>query len=408
MAHFIGGTPMASTARCPREWAEALEPEFLNKDLATRSTDLPAAKREHSQEPDKFRTEFDRDYTRILHSRAFRRLRHKPQVFIDPLNDHICTRLEHSLLVASVSRTISKALGLNNELVAAIAVGHDLGHAPFGHEGERCLGKLAEGVGLGFKHEPHSLRVVDRLERMYKAHPGLNLTFAVRDGIACHCGEKIDQRLSPDRKKQPASLKRPKVGMRPATLEGCVVRFADVVAYLGRDLEDAMMLDVGIVTKKQIPSVVKRVLGDDNRSIMGSLIGDIVANSKGKGDCIAMSDRKMKALLALMDFNNEAIYKSPKVKERFKQISKAMGFMFEEIVALITDAKKKGVDDGELFADRRDKENWVTVLSSFLTEDIQDWWREKPAQLTVDFIAGMTDAFFIRAFQEMFLPYGTV
>lgn len=396
---------MAGTARCPRKKAEELEPEFLSK-FATKSTDLPAASRQYPLEPDEFRTQFDRDYTRILHSRAFRRLRHKTQVFIDPLNDHICTRLEHSLLVASVSRTISKALGLNNELVAAIAVGHDLGHAPFGHEGERCLGKLAEGKRLRFEHEPHSLRVVDRLERMYKAYPGLNLTFAVRDGIACHCGEMPDQRLSPDRKKQPASLNRTKVGKRPATLEGCVVRFADVVAYLGRDLEDAMMADVGIVTKKQIPSVVKRVLGDDNRSIMGSLIGDIVANSKG--DYIAMSDRAMKALLVLKDFNYEEIYESLKVKERFRQIHKAMGFMFGEIVMLIADAQKNGVDDKGLFAGRRDKENWVEVLYLFLTEDIQDWRQEKPAQLAVDFIAGMTDSFFIRAFQEMFLPYGTV
>jgi len=201
---------VTNAAGCPREQAEALEPHFLNK-FATKSTDLPAASREYEQKPDKFRTEFDRDYTRILHSRAFRRLRHKTQVFIDPLNDHICTRLEHSLLVASVSRTISKALGLNNELVAAIAVGHDLGHAPFGHEGERCLGILAKDNGLRFEHEPHSLRVVDRLERMYKEHPGLNLTFAVRDGIACHCGEKIDQRLSPDRKKQSVNLEDPKV-----------------------------------------------------------------------------------------------------------------------------------------------------------------------------------------------------
>jgi dGTPase len=396
---------MASTAGCPRKQAEELELKFLKK-FATKSTDLPAASREYSQKPDEFRTQFDRDYTRILHSRAFRRLRHKTQVFIDPLNDHICTRLEHSLLVASVSRTISKALGLNNELVAAISVGHDLGHAPFGHEGERCLGKLAKENGLRFEHEPHSLRVIDRLERMYKEHPGLNLTFAVRDGIACHCGEEIDQRLSPDRKKQPASLNNPTVAMQPATLEGCVVRFADVVAYLGRDLEDAMMAGVRIVKKGQIPPVVKRVLGVDNRSIMGALIGDIAANSNG--DCIAMSDRKMKALLALKDFNNEAIYKSPKVKERFRQIHKAMGFMFDEIVMLIADAQKNGVDDKGLFAGRRDKENWVEVLYLFLTEDIQEWRREKPAQLTVDFIAGMTDAFFIRAFQEMFLPYGTV
>jgi len=394
---------MAIRGRCPREQAENLEPEFLGK-FATKSTDMPAARREYPQNPDRFRTEFDRDYTRIVHCRAFRRLRHKTQVFIDPLNDHICTRLEHSLLVASVSRTISKALRLNNELVAAIAVGHDLGHAPFGHEGERCLADLAKDHGLNFAHELHSLRVVDRLERMYEKHPGLNLTFAVRDGIACHYGEKVKQKLRPDRKKRPTRLNRPQVGGRPATLEGCVVRLADVVAYLGRDLEDAMMADVSIVTKNQLPPIVRRDLGSDNRSIIGSLIGDIVANSTG--DFIALSNSGMKALLALKKFNNERIYSSPKVKERFRQIQLAMRVMFGEVAKLIAAAKKKGEKDKRLFAGNR--EYWVDVLRLFLTQDIRDWRQEKPAQLAVDFIAGMTDSFFIRAFQEMFLPYGTV
>ena len=396
---------MAFHGLCPREQAERLEPKFLNKQFATKSTDRPAADRQYPQKSDDFRTQFERDYTRIIHSRAFRRLRHKTQVFIDPLNDHICTRLEHSLIVASISRTISKALGLNNELVAAISMGHDLGHAPFGHEGERCLDELAKERGLAFGHEIHSLRVVDRLEGMYRQHPGLNLTFAVRDGIACHYGEKVEQKLSPDRKKRPSRLNRPQVGDRPATLEGCVVRFADVVAYLGRDLEDAMMADVRIVTKDQLPRLVRRELGSDNRSIMGSLIGDIVANSKG--DYIALGDTAFKALLALMKFNYERIYTSPEVKERFRQIQRAMRFMFEEEVAkLIATAKKKGEEDKRLFAGNC--EYWVGVLRLFLTQDIRDWRQEKTAQLAIDFIAGMTDSFFIRAFQEMFLPYGTV
>ena len=320
---------------CPRAKSEALEPKYLAP-FATKSTDHPAASRAHRVVDCDYRTQFERDYTRIIHSRAFRRLRHKTQVFVDPRNDHICTRLEHSLHVASVARTISKALELNNDLVAAISIGHDLGHAPFGHEGERRLRELATAHDITFHHELHSLRVVDRLERMYDGHPGLNLTFAVRDGVACHCGEEFKAQLCPDRDKKPEDLRSVRLGDLPATPEGCVVRCADKVAYLGRDLEDAITVD--IISRDEIPQQVQDVLGSDNREIIGALIGDIVSTSGS--DSIGFSPPVYEAVKTLMDFNYTRIYSDQeKVTSRFKQVHDAMAFMFRKFLGMISEAK---------------------------------------------------------------------
>jgi len=395
---------MAFHGLCPRERAERLEPDFL-KQFATKSTDRPAVDRQYPQKPDDFRTQFERDYTRIIHSRAFRRLRHKTQVFIDPLNDHICTRLEHSLIVASISRTISKALGLNNELVAAISMGHDLGHAPFGHEGERCLDELAKKRGLAFGHEIHSLRVVDRLEGMYEQHPGLNLTFAVRDGIASHCGEAFEQNLVPNRLKRPAALRRAGKPDSPGTLEGCIVRMADKVAYLGRDLEDAMLTGVQFVRPRDVPRAVRKVLGRSNREIVGSLIRDIVNHSVDR-DGLALGDDVYEAMIELRDFNYKRIYQNDVVIAKFKQIRRAITFTFEEVEELIRKTRRRGEDDKVLFPKR--EEVCVDVLRDFLVNDVRQWRTENPPQLALDFLAGMTDSFFIRSFQELFLPYGTV
>jgi dGTPase len=392
---------MESREMSPRERAERDEPRFLSG-FAAKSTDPVATHREYPLVRDEFRTEFDRDYTRIIHSRAFRRLRHKTQVFISPVNDHLCTRLEHSLHVASVARTISKALALNNELVSAIAVGHDLGHAPFGHWGENVLAKLGKIHDLRFEHEIHGLRVVDHLESAYTEHKGLNLTFAVRDGIACHCGEGFEKSLQPDRNKNPDSLIRVSRGDRPATLEGCVVRFADKVAYLGRDLEDA--IEINIIKREDIPPVVTRVLGKSNREIIGSLIGDIFRNSLDQ-DCIITSEAVHMALNEFYRFNRERIYGSVQVTRRFRQVESAMAAVFDEILGLIATAQKQGAED-LLFPER--EERCLKVLREFLTSDVREWHEESAARLTIDFIAGMTDTFFIDSFKELFLPGATV
>ncbi len=188
-----------------RREIERREAQWLSE-FAAKSTDERLCHRQFPYTGDDYRAEFQRDYTRILHSRPFRRLRHKTQVFFNPDNDHICTRLEHSLYVASVATTIARALRLNEDLVQAIAIGHDLGHCPFGHQGEECLNQIAERYGFTFHHELQSLRVVDVLACPYQDHNGLNLTFAVRDGIACHYGEAFEQTLKPDREKNAGAL----------------------------------------------------------------------------------------------------------------------------------------------------------------------------------------------------------
>jgi dGTPase len=387
--------------KSPREQAEAAEKKLLKR-CATRSTNRRATRRQYpvEYEKDEFRTEFERDYTRIIHCRAFRRLRHKTQVFISPKNDHVCSRLEHSLHVASVAGTIARALRLNIDLVRAIAVGHDLGHAPFGHKGEKCLNKLLARYGLRFAHELHSLRVVDELESPYDEHKGLNLTFAVRDGIACHHGEGLEGTLRPQRDKDPATLLTMKrAEAMPATLEGCVVRWADRAAYLGRDLEDAVI--TGLLDVEDLPRDVKEHLGRDNPSIIGALVHNIVEHSTREK--IAVSPEVAGALNEFNDFNVRRIYQNPKVTRYFPQVERAMRSMFREFVKLIKRAKERPHDD--LFPNR--KEHCIEILDDFLKNDERSWREQAPPQLAADFIAGMTDPFFISTFEELFLPKST-
>ena len=183
-----------------------------------------------------------RDTTAILHSSPFRRLKHKTQVFFAPSNDHICTRMEHVLHVASIAAAICRPLGLDSEMAWAIGLGHDLGHTPFGHVGERIISKLSEERGLGkFEHEINSLRVVDFLSNNGN---GLNLTYAVRDGIVCHNGESIRVRIKPTGTVRDLEAVTEREGLIPSTAEGAVVRFSDSIAYLGRDWEDAYRLGI--------------------------------------------------------------------------------------------------------------------------------------------------------------------
>ncbi|MBN1344273.1 MAG: dNTP triphosphohydrolase [Phycisphaerae bacterium] len=392
---------MGASRGCPREDFEGREDAVLSPH-ATRFTDERAAHRSYPQPKDEFRTDFQRDYTRIIHSRAFRRLRHKTQVFIDPRNDHICTRMEHSLHVASVASTIAQALKLNVDLVRAIAVGHDLGHAPFGHKGERSLNAIAEKHDLSFSHELHSLRVVDYLESPYPDHHGLNLTFAVRDGIACHYGEGFEQELRPERQKPyDALLTMTRGKARPATLEGCVVRWADKIAYLGRDLEDALSLD--IVREDDVPQEARDILGTSNRDIIHSLVSDLVKQGID-GDSLSVSKPVHDALNIFYSFSREKIYKTFEVTRSFEQIDRAMRVVFE----FLLDCLAKAQGDLSSLKKREQREPCLKVFVSFLEEDVREWDKQRREQLVIDFIAGMTDSFFTRAFVELFLPSETV
>ncbi len=390
-----------------REDYELRERKFLHE-KATLSTDPRCTQRSHEYQPDDIRSEFHRDYTRIIHCRAFRRLRHKTQVFISPENDHVSTRIEHSLHVASVAQTIARTFRLNEDLVRAIAVGHDLGHTPFGHMGEECLRDIVKQYDIDFSHELQSLQVVDFVERADPEYPGLNLTFAVRDGIVCHYGERFEKELTPDREKAADDLAKTVRGeSRPATLEGCVVRWADKVAYLGRDLEDAIEV-VGTVEDEDVPASVRNLLGTKNRDIIAKLITDLCKCSKIAEDRIAVCDDVHHALNDLYEFNLDHIYKTPQARSNEKQIKRSMGILFDLLLERIHEA------DGDLAniliekTDSDDPQSVWNVLRDFLENDIRQWQEVPEHKLVVDFIAGMTDQFFIDCCRQLILPKSAV
>ncbi|MBV9425194.1 MAG: deoxyguanosinetriphosphate triphosphohydrolase, partial [Solirubrobacterales bacterium] len=272
--------PGGSVADAFAQRIDARESRELSP-LATRS--YPA--RRERPEPDcGLRTPFQRDRDRIVHSKAFRRLKHKTQVFVSPAGDHYRTRLTHTLEVTQVSRTVARALGLNEDLVEAIGLGHDLGHPPFGHVGEEALDRcLAERFGESFKHHEQSLRVVDKLERDGQ---GLNLTMPVRDGILSHSGRAPD----------------------PATLEGKIVRLLDRVAYINHDIDDAVR--AGVICAENLPAGPIEILGDTGTRRIDTLVHDLVEHSDRAGD-IVQGEVIGGAMSALRTFMFERVYLGP-------------------------------------------------------------------------------------------------
>ncbi|NLG87058.1 MAG: deoxyguanosinetriphosphate triphosphohydrolase [Firmicutes bacterium] len=262
-----------------REEAEIREARELSP-LATLAA--KSRGRIRSEEECSVRTSFQRDRDRIIHSKAFRRLKHKTQVFISPEDDHYRTRLTHTLEVAQIARTIARALCLNEDLTEAIALGHDLGHTPFGHTGEEALNKVFPG---GFRHNEQSLRVVDVLE----GGSGLNLTFEVRDGIVHHTGPVC-----------------------PSTLEGAIVRLADRIAYINHDIDDA--LRAGIIAASDLPAEVVQVLGDSHSHRINTMVTDVIQTS-GKRGCIEMSQVVGQATNRLRDFLFDRVYIGSKAKK---------------------------------------------------------------------------------------------
>ena len=250
------------------------------------------------------RTPFQRDRDRIVHSKAFRRLKHKTQVFIDPQGDHYRTRLSHTLEASGISRTVARALRLNEDLAEAIALGHDLGHPPFGHTGEEALDAvLQERFGRRFRHNEHSLRVVDVLEREGR---GLNLTQEVRDGILRHTGPE-----------------------EPATLEGRIVRLVDRVAYLNHDIDDAVR--AGILDAHELPEEEIELLGDRGSDRIDTLVHDLVETSAGEGE-IAQSEEIGRAMLNLRAFMFERVYLSPRAEVRRAEATETVRRVFDHFL----------------------------------------------------------------------------
>jgi len=262
------------------------------------------------------RSEFERDYTRILHSDAFRRLKHKTQVFYSPENDHICTRIEHVMHVESVSYTIAKYLGLNTELTKAIAMGHDLGHSPFGHEGERILSEISQkDIGEKFWHERNGLEYVDKIELLEdynQNEQNLNLTYAVRDGIISHCGEIDENKLKP--REEYIDLDEYTVPNQyaPYTWKACVVKIADKISYLGRDIEDAISLGILDEKLEDLYKILQSNQVINNTVIINHLVKDLCENSSVE-EGLMFSEETFNLVKEIKQFNYKNIYRAPKV-----------------------------------------------------------------------------------------------
>lgn len=306
-----------------------------------------SARRDREEEKCSIRTDFQRDRDRILHSKSFRRLKHKTQVYIAPAGDHFRTRLTHTLEVAQIGRTIARALGLNEDLTEAIALGHDLGHTPFGHSGENVLNTISK---YEFKHNLHSLRVVEFIEP-HKNFRGLNLTKEVRDGIKNHSGDG-----------------------KAATLEGKIIKFADRIAYINHDIDDSIR--AGFLKNEDIPREISEVLGNNPSDRIDYLVKDIIKNSYGKDD-ILMSDPTLEAMLSLRAFMFKNVYQDERSSVQGEKI-------FNLLEALYKHYKSHPEDMGDHLK-IYDKD-----------EDID--------RIVTDYVAGMTDQFAIEKFKELFLP----
>ena len=348
-------------------------------------------RREHPRDED-LRGYYFRDITAIVHSYPFRRLKHKTQVFFAPKNDHICTRIEHVMHVATISATICKALGLDVDLAWAISLGHDLGHTPFGHLGESILQELLKDRG-GFSHEIYSLRQVDRLINYGR---GLNLTYAVRDGIINHCGEAFEQSIRPDfRTRDLGSIV--KLEYYPCTWEGAVMRMADKVAYLGRDIEDAVHL--GVLRPEELPAEAVAVLGRTNSEIIDTMVNDIIARAETSG-AIGFSDEVYGALSLLKDFNYERIYLSPLLTDYHEYFERMLRTLFDYLGDLFG---RCGIDFPRYEGERNRLAvrfgDYLSKMRDFYEKGDRSWDRA-----IVDYIAGMTDDFAIESVREIMLP----
>jgi len=322
--------------------------------LHERATQSKNSKRRKSEDPSPVRTEFQRDRDRILHSKSFRRLKHKTQVFISPEGDHFRTRLTHTLEVSQISRTISRALNVNEELSEAIALGHDLGHTPFGHMGEKTLSELSEN---GFKHYEQSLRVVEKLE--YNGS-GLNLTDKVKEGIVKHSkgfGEIISNSNSE----------------MPSTLEGQIVRISDIIAYVNHDLDDSIR--AGIITDNSIPGSIKKKLGENFAGRIDTIVTDVINKTRESNlDFIRMSDNIYMELILLRKFLYNKVYLRKESEEERNKTAYILRSLYDNISK-----------DPEKFINKYPENDSIN-------------------RRIIDFIAGMTDNFALNLFKSFILP----
>jgi len=383
------------------------EAELFPSEYATITT----RGRREPQGPDQFRTEFQRDVHRIIYSQSFRRLRHKAQVFYFPQNDHVSTRMDHVRFVASAARTVARCLKLNEDLAEAIGLAHDIGHPPFGHQGEEFLTDIFDKrpalkqVMPKFSHEVYGLRVVDSIAKRDREKPGLNLTWEVRDGIISHWGEDFTScKLEPgNRDKTLENVKTREEAGNPATLEGCVVRLIDKIVYAGKDIEDA--IEARIIRSDDVPEKFRERLGTTNGKIIGTFIESMVKNSYGK-DYVSISQELGDLLHELIKFNNAHIYHSREAEGYKQQAGKTIAYLFDDLMEELETTERFQSDKYV----NPERENSIPavyrVFRDFVKKDMKDVYGPDAQNelIVLDFIAGMTDSFAMRSVSEIFIP----
>ncbi len=363
---------------------EKAKKNFLDKELhlskyACRDCDAIRLR----EDDDDIRPEYFHDIDRIIHSLSYTRYMDKTQVFTRSENDHISKRITHVQLVSKIARTIGRALSLNEDLIEAIALGHDIGHTPLGHTGEAILNDLSlQELNEYFAHNIQSVRHLMIVDNNGK---GFNLTVQVLDGIMCHNGEMLDSKYTPVKKDKEEFLKEFNDSYKdlkksnknhPMTLEACVVRISDIIGYIGRDIEDAIR--IGKIKREELPEDIVKVLGSTNREIVNTIIIDIINNSMDK-PYVKMSDEVYQALTKLKKFNYEHIYDKSMSKEEKEYYSQGMRKIFDRYLEDI------------------ESNNKDSVMYNFLNDKSEEYLNNTPdKRKVIDFIAGMTDEMFIR------------
>lgn len=356
------------------------------------------------------RSEFGRDYTRVIHSDAYKRMKHKTQVFFSPVNDHICTRMEHVILVESISNTIANYLGLNTELTKAIAMAHDIGHSPFGHQGEKILSDISKNdLGKSFWHERNGLELVEKIELLEdnnKEFRNLNLTYSVRDGIISHCGEIDERSLKP--RNEAIDLKEYKYPNQfaPYTWEGCVVKISDKIAYLGRDIQDAITLGILDEHLEELYSLLQfgkeKVL--NNTVIINDLVADLCNNSNLE-EGLCFSEKAFNIINNIKKFNYEHIYLSDRLKPSNDYFKLVLNTIYNTLKESYSNKDKIEKMYPEIYNDfenflscywKKEREQRYNNKAIFDIQNEQDYY-----QTIIYYISGMTDNFAIDIYNKI-------
>lgn len=377
---------MARKCTMNKELLEEVRSNFLKKEVnlsiyATKSSSGIRLNEENFDND--IRPNFYHDIDRIIHSLSYTRYINKTQVFSFNTNDHISKRIIHVQLVSKIARTIGRALNLNEDLIEAIALGHDIGHTPIGHTGEAILNEISiRELGCMFNHNIQSVRNYLTIEGN---GDGSNLTIQTLDGIMCHNGEMPENIYEPNPKTKEEFIKEYEEcytnketlkKIRPMTLEGCVVRISDIIGYIGRDIEDA--INIGVLKREDVPDSIKKVLGTTNKEIVNTIILDIVSNSINK-PYIKLSDQVFKAIFYLKKFNYENIYSKANTKEQLDYYKRGMNLLFSKYLADL------------------ENNNYDSEIYRIFLNDMNSRYKESTnnKRIVIDFIAGMTDDYFM-------------